>query len=118
MSSETKDFYGKNVAEAIKKACEKFGVAQENLTIEVLETGSKGIFGLIRQKAHIRAKMQEAVDEAVESSPEKQTAPAKKKGKKKPQPSSPNLLPRMTNWRIMETPPNRWPNCPSLPWLS
>ena len=84
MSLENKDFYGKNVAEAIKKACEEFGVAQENLTIEVLETGSKGIFGLIRQKAHIRARMQETEEEAVEPSPEKQAAPAKKKGKKKP----------------------------------
>ena len=84
MSLENKDFYGKNVAEAIKKACEEFGVAQENLTIEVLETGSKGIFGLIRQKAHIRAKMQEIEEEAVEPPPEKQPAPAKKKSKKKP----------------------------------
>jgi spoIIIJ-associated protein len=84
MSFKTKDFYGKDVAEAIKKACEEFGVAQENLTIEVLETGSKGIFGLIRQKAHIRAKMQAAEDEVLDPSPEKQVAPAKKKAKKKP----------------------------------
>ena len=70
MSFKTKDFYGKDVAEAIKKACEEFGVAQENLTIEVLETGSKGIFGLIRQKAHIRAKMQAAEDEVLDPSPE------------------------------------------------
>ncbi len=89
MSLETKDFYGKNVAEAIKKACEEFGVAQENLTIEVLETGSKGIFGLIRQKAHIKAKMQEVEEEAAEPSPEKKAAPAKKKGKKKPPSRSP-----------------------------
>ncbi|NNF46997.1 MAG: RNA-binding protein [Desulfofustis sp.] len=88
MSSETKDFYGKNVAVAIKKACEEFGVAQENLTIEVLETGSKGIFGLIRQKAHIRVKIQAIEEEAVESSPEKQAAPAKQNGKKKPARSS------------------------------
>jgi spoIIIJ-associated protein len=97
MSLEIKDFYGKNVAEAIKKACEEFGVAQENLTIEVLETGSKGIFGLIRQKAHIRAKMQEIEEKAVEPLPEKQPAPAKKKSQKKPsrgpkekQPKEPN----------------------------
>ncbi|MBT8329322.1 MAG: RNA-binding protein [Desulfofustis sp.] len=88
MSSETKDFYGKNVAVAIKKACEEFGVAQENLTIEVLETGSKGIFGLIRQKAHIRVKIQAIEEEAVEPSPEKQAAPAKQNGKKKPARSS------------------------------
>ncbi|MGI9536694.1 MAG: protein jag [Desulfocapsaceae bacterium] len=83
MSLETKDFYGKNVAEAIKTACEDFGVAQENLTIEVLETGSQGIFGLIRKKAHIRAKIQEIEEETVEPGPEKKAAPPKKKAKPK-----------------------------------
>ena len=83
MSLETKDFYGKNVAEAIKKACEELGVAQENLTIEVLETGSKGIFGLIRQKAHIKAKIQETEEESAKPDPEKKTAPATKNAKKK-----------------------------------
>ena len=78
MSSKVKDFYGKNVADAIKEACDEFGVAQENLTIEVLETGSKGIFGLIRQKAHIRAQIQEAE--------EKPVPPPKKKPAKKPAP--------------------------------
>ena len=83
MSLDTKDFYGKNVAEAIKVACEEFGVAQEHLSIEVLETGSKGIFGLIRQKAHIRVKIQETEEESVDPSLEKKPAPARKKGKNK-----------------------------------
>jgi spoIIIJ-associated protein len=55
MSSKKKDFYGKEVTDAIKKACDEFGMAQEQLDIEVVETGSMGIFGLIRKKAHIRA---------------------------------------------------------------
>lgn len=55
MSLAKKDFYGKEVTDAIKKACDSFGVAQEKLEIEVVETGSTGIFGLIRKKAHIRA---------------------------------------------------------------
>lgn len=55
MSLEKKDFYGKEVTDAIKKACDELGVAQEKLDIEVVETGSMGIFGLIRKKAHIRA---------------------------------------------------------------
>lgn len=54
MSLEKKDFYGKDVAEAIKKACDALGVGQEKLEIEVIETGSTGIFGLIRKKARIR----------------------------------------------------------------
>lgn len=55
MSPDINNFYGQDVPSAIKEACETLGVAQENLTIEVVETGSKGIFGLIRRKAHIRA---------------------------------------------------------------
>ena len=54
MSSDKQEFYGKDVSEAIKKACESLSVPQEQLDIEVLETGSTGIFGLIRKKAHIR----------------------------------------------------------------
>ncbi len=49
-----KDFYGKTVAEIIQSACQELGVPQEELNIEVVETGSNGIFGLIRKKAHIR----------------------------------------------------------------
>ena len=55
MPLKKKDFYGKEVTDAIKKACDELGVAQEKLDIEVVETGSTGIFGLIRKKAHIRA---------------------------------------------------------------
>jgi len=55
MSSAKVDFYGKEVTDAIKKACDTLQVPQEELTIEVVETGSLGIFGIIRKKAHIRA---------------------------------------------------------------
>ncbi len=55
MSSAKKDFFAKEVTDAIQKACDTLGVPQEELDIEVVETGSNGIFGLIRKKAHIRA---------------------------------------------------------------
>lgn len=51
-----KDFYGKEVTAVIEEACREFGVSQEELDIEVLETGSAGIFGLCKKKAHIRAR--------------------------------------------------------------
>ncbi len=60
MSPEKKEFYGQDVPSAIKEACESLGVAQENLAIEVIETGSKGIFGLIRKKARIRVRVQQS----------------------------------------------------------
>lgn len=62
MSLDKKDFYGKEVTDAIKNACDTFGEPQENLEIEVVETGSTGIFGLIRKKAHIRALVKESSD--------------------------------------------------------
>ena len=52
--AKAKDFYGKEVAAVIEEACREFGVSQEELDIEVLETGSAGIFGLCKKKAHIR----------------------------------------------------------------
>ncbi len=63
MASRKKDFFGKTVAEAIKQACDTLQAAQENLTIEVVETGSSGIFGFIRKKAHIRASLQKSAPE-------------------------------------------------------
>lgn len=49
-----KDFYGKDISEVIEQACRDLGASRENLDIEVLETGSAGIFGLCKKKAHIR----------------------------------------------------------------
>ncbi len=68
MSSDTTDYFGKDVAEAIKKACETLGVSQENLDIKVIDTGSTGIFGLIRKKAHIRAQVKTKPEVAEEAS--------------------------------------------------
>lgn len=55
-----KDFYGKEVASIIEEACREFGVSQEDLDIEVLETGSAGIFGLCKKKAHIRVQVKKS----------------------------------------------------------
>jgi spoIIIJ-associated protein len=60
MSLEKKDFLGKTVEDVIKQACDVFQVPQENLDIEVIETGSTGIVGFMRKKAHIRARVKEA----------------------------------------------------------
>jgi spoIIIJ-associated protein len=49
-----KDFYGKDIAEVIEQACKDLEASREELDIEVLETGSAGIFGLCKKKAHIR----------------------------------------------------------------
>lgn len=89
MTPIARDFYGKEVADAIQQACDLLQVPQEQLEIEVVETGSTGIFGLIRKKAHIKAfvKIEEPLDEKKEEEAEavKQTSrkPVPKKQKKK-----------------------------------
>jgi spoIIIJ-associated protein len=65
MSLDKRDFYGKEVAAAIKSACDTLGVPQEKLDIEVVETGTTGIFGLIRKKAHIRVAIKPDIEEVV-----------------------------------------------------
>jgi spoIIIJ-associated protein len=54
--AQEQDFYGGTVANAIANACKDLSASQEELHIEVLETGSPGIFGLCRKKARIRVK--------------------------------------------------------------
>jgi spoIIIJ-associated protein len=49
------EFEGKNLEQAIKKACEKQKVREESLKYEVISHGSTGIFGLVgAKKARIR----------------------------------------------------------------
>ncbi len=77
MSSGKKDFFGKEVTDAIKAACKKMQVPQEELDIEVVETGSMGIFGLIRKKAHIRVFVKSVDEEFDVETPVKATATEK-----------------------------------------
>jgi len=72
-----RDFYGQEVTALIGEACREFGVSQEELDIEVLETGSAGIFGLCRKKAHIRVRLKStAVKKGVDKPAEKkETSP-------------------------------------------
>ena len=52
--SKGKDFFGKDISEVIELACKELDVSREDLNIQVMETGSAGIFGLCKKKAHIR----------------------------------------------------------------
>jgi len=69
MVSNKRDFFAKTVAEAMKAACKELGVPQEELDIEVVETGSNGIFGLIRKKAHIKVAVKGTTGVDLEESP-------------------------------------------------
>jgi spoIIIJ-associated protein len=61
-----KDFYGSTVTDAIAEACQHLSISQDALDIEILETGSSGIFGLCRKKAHIRVNKKEKQRETAE----------------------------------------------------
>ncbi|MCW5211538.1 Jag N-terminal domain-containing protein [Desulfobulbus sp. TB] len=78
-----KDFYGSTVTDAIAEACQEFSTSQDALDIDILETGSSGIFGLCRKKAHIRA-AKKAEKESPEQKVEQEKAPQKtdRKGNK------------------------------------
>lgn len=62
---------GRSVDEAIEAACSQLNVSKERLEIDVLTTGSTGIFGIVgSKKARIRATVKE---EPVDLSPEPET---------------------------------------------
>jgi len=60
------EFEGKDVADAISKACKTLNVSQENLDIEVLTTGTSGIFGLCRQNTRLRVAVKKEFREKAE----------------------------------------------------
>lgn len=47
-------FEGKTVEEAIELACQELGLPREHLNIEIISTGSSGVFGLGLKKAKVR----------------------------------------------------------------
>jgi len=55
---------GKNVEEAIQKACELLRASREDLDVETLESGSSGFLGIGARKARIRAALKEAAPAA------------------------------------------------------
>ncbi|WP_051305336.1 Jag family protein [Desulfogranum mediterraneum] len=58
--TKEKDFFGKDITDVIEQACKAFGASQDELDIDILETGSAGIFGLCRKQAHIRVQRKAA----------------------------------------------------------
>ena len=62
------DFTARTTEEAISKGLEELGVAISDVTVDVLEEGSKGLFGLFGShpaKVRITMKEEEASDDVV-----------------------------------------------------
>lgn len=49
------EFKGSDIDEAVKAACKRFGVDRDALDIDVVSTGSTGIFGLLRRQSVVQA---------------------------------------------------------------
>lgn len=61
------EFDGKTKEEAVRKACEKLKVSEEQLEIEVLSYGSTGIFGLVgAKKAQISVSLRESLEAEID----------------------------------------------------
>ena len=89
--AKLKEFFGKNVADAIKQACSAFNVSQDDLEINVLETGSAGIFGLCKKKAHIQASVKNETKASETEVSDEKKAEKKKRPAKKQKPSKVSL---------------------------
>ncbi len=79
--SEYQEFTGKSVEEAIKTACDAFGVGLADLDFEILTPGSRGVLGMGAEPARIVAAPRSALGgsapkrEAAEATPLPPQAP-------------------------------------------
>jgi spoIIIJ-associated protein len=78
--SEYQEFTGKSVEEAIKGACDEFGVGLADLDFEILTPGSRGVLGMGAEPARIVAAPRSALGG---------TAPKREAAESKPLPTPP-----------------------------
>jgi spoIIIJ-associated protein len=106
---QTQEFDGKNLEQAIEKACAALNVTRKKLSYDVISSGSSGIFGIVGvKKARIRATLPEkkistngvdrdaieddeldGVMSIVDEAFAEPTVKEKERPKKKPKPSQP-----------------------------
>jgi spoIIIJ-associated protein len=78
VDNTTMEFQGKDIADAISKACKALKVSQEDLDIEVLTTGTTGIFGLMKQKATLSVSLKKELQDKPERKKKREKRPAKR----------------------------------------
>jgi len=89
MGNAKLEYKGADVDEAINNACISLNAKREDLEIEIVSTGSGGIFGLGRKRAVVRVALRGEAGKATVPKPEKKARPAREgaeKAAKKPQP--------------------------------
>ncbi len=89
--AEQQLFTGSDVTDAIEKACNELKVRQDQLDIEIVKTGSGGIFGLIRRKAQIKVSLKIATEKTAEhpTPTVQEDRPANDRSEKKLPPNAP-----------------------------
>jgi spoIIIJ-associated protein len=70
-----KEFTGKNVEEAIEKGLAELGLGREEVEIEVISRGSRGVLGIGATDARVRILWGEPTHEVQQKEPEEQTSP-------------------------------------------
>ena len=78
MSTSKKEYKGKNIEAAIAAACADLKTSQDGLDIEVVATGSAGIFGLCKKKAVILVSRKASSRISTEPAPQAEHLPAAK----------------------------------------
>jgi spoIIIJ-associated protein len=79
-----KEFQGKTIDDAIREACDYFGVERERLEIEIVNDATSGIFGLMGgKKASIRAS-RVSLSDLLDAEPEISPAAAQEEGSPDP----------------------------------
>ena len=107
-SHKKREYEGKDIADAISKACKSLNVSQEDLDIEVLTTGTSGIFGLCRQKCRLRVAVKGEDSQKAEKKPPKRPVKSKSEKEKtfakKKRPSLKEKRPSLKEKKKEETP--------------
>ncbi len=65
----TQEFIAPTVEEAIEQGAKTLGIAQDMLDVEVLDQGSKGLFGLGSRQARVRLSIRNGEEKKSESNP-------------------------------------------------
>lgn len=92
-SRATLEIIAPTIEEAIEKGLNELNMRREDVDIEVLDEGSKGLFGFGNRQVRIRLTLKAASEEkAAKAQPERESAPAQKEAKAKTEASKSEAL--------------------------
>lgn len=86
----TQEFIAPTVEEAIEQGAKTLGIAQEMLDIEVLDQGSKGLFGLGSRQARVRLSIRNGEEKKPEPKPKTERTTVEKPKAEKPKVEKPS----------------------------